>query len=139
MGRTLKRVPLDFDYPLEQLWEGYAPSIEKLQSIEGIVKQVPEILTYQGNVCDECDKTFNNCSESARYCVWYNRDLRQQWCYEPPSGEGYQLWETTTEGSPVSPVFKTIDELSEWCEEHATTFADFKATKEEWKRMFKNY
>ena len=50
---------------------------------------------------------------------------------EPPKGEGFQLWETLSEGSPVSPVFKTADELATWCADNATTFADFKATKEE--------
>lgn len=34
--------------------------------------------------------------------------------YEPPTGDGYQCWETTSEGSPISPVFKTLDELCEW-------------------------
>lgn len=29
----------------------------------------------------------------------------------PPEGPGYQLWETTSEGSPLSPVFATSDEL----------------------------
>lgn len=33
---------------------------------------------------------------------------------EPPTGEGYQLWETVSEGSPVSPVFATAQELAEW-------------------------
>jgi hypothetical protein len=54
---------------------------------------------------------------------------------EPPAGEGYQLWETTSEGSPQSPVFATLDELCAWCETNATTFADFKTTKEKWKEM----
>lgn len=54
---------------------------------------------------------------------------------EPPEGEGFQLWETTSEGSPVSPVFKTLDELCEWCEDNATTFGPYKATKEQWKSM----
>jgi hypothetical protein len=54
---------------------------------------------------------------------------------EPPEGEGYQLWETTSEGSPASPVFKTLDELCEWCETNATTFASYQTSKEEWKRM----
>ena len=53
----------------------------------------------------------------------------------PPEGECYQLWETTTEGSPVSPVFKTLDELCEWCESNYTVFADMKASKEQWKEM----
>lgn len=32
----------------------------------------------------------------------------------PPAGEGWQLWETVTEGSPISPVFATADELAAW-------------------------
>lgn len=31
---------------------------------------------------------------------------------EPPAGEGYQCWETVTEGSPISPVFATPEELA---------------------------
>jgi hypothetical protein len=33
---------------------------------------------------------------------------------EPPTGPGYQLWETVSEGSPVSPVFKTPAQLANW-------------------------
>jgi hypothetical protein len=33
---------------------------------------------------------------------------------EPPTGEGWQYWETVSEGSPISPVFATADELSVW-------------------------
>lgn len=33
---------------------------------------------------------------------------------EPPMGEGWQLWETVSEGSPVSPVFATSGELAAW-------------------------
>ena len=57
---------------------------------------------------------------------------------EPPKGEGYQLWNTTSEGSPISPVFETLDKLCEWCEVNATTFGKFKATKEEWKEMLQD-
>lgn len=53
----------------------------------------------------------------------------------PPKGDGFQLWETTTEGSPVSPVFETLDELCEWCESNYTVFADIKVSKEQWKEM----
>lgn len=34
---------------------------------------------------------------------------------EPPVGDGWQLWETTSEGSPVSPVFETAEGLASWC------------------------
>lgn len=33
---------------------------------------------------------------------------------EPPAGDGWQLWENVTEGSPISPVFATSDELVAW-------------------------
>lgn len=54
---------------------------------------------------------------------------------DPPIGEGYQLWETTSEGSPCSPVFASLDDLCEWCEKNATTFGSYTATKEECKQM----
>lgn len=31
---------------------------------------------------------------------------------EPPTGDGYQIWETVSEGSPISPVFATPEELA---------------------------
>lgn len=37
---------------------------------------------------------------------------------EPPTGEGWQFWETVSEGSPVSPVCATADDLITWLVEH---------------------
>jgi len=54
---------------------------------------------------------------------------------EPPEGPGYQLWETTSEGSPISPVFETMDELCAWAEKNATTFGSARATKKRWRAM----
>jgi hypothetical protein len=31
---------------------------------------------------------------------------------EPPVGDGFQMWETVSEGSPISPVFATAEELA---------------------------
>lgn len=33
---------------------------------------------------------------------------------EPPAGEGWQMWETTSEGSPISPVFQSPEGLARW-------------------------
>jgi hypothetical protein len=54
---------------------------------------------------------------------------------DPPEGPGFQLWETTSEGSPLGPVFSTLDELCIWAETNATTFADYHATRDEWRKM----
>lgn len=32
--------------------------------------------------------------------------------YEPPTGEGWQLWESVSEGSPITPVFTTAEGLA---------------------------
>lgn len=33
---------------------------------------------------------------------------------EPPTGEGWQMWETVSEGSPITPVFATDSELVDY-------------------------
>ena len=58
---------------------------------------------------------------------------------EPPTGDGYQMWETTSEGSPQTPVFATLRHLAEYCSDHCATFGSFerghRATADEWERM----
>lgn len=138
MGRELKRVPMDFDYPLNTKWEGYCPTIETFQSLFG--EKYPFLFQYNhcGEICDKCQLNSGECSKSADYCLWHYEKNKELWYKEVPAGEGYQLWETTSEGSPVSPVFSTLDELCEWCGDNATTFGSCKATKEHWKQMFDN-
>lgn len=65
------------------------------------------------------------------------RKLHEEWKeYEPPTGVGYQLWETCSEGSPISPVFATAEELANWCTDNATIFADEKTSRANWLKMF---
>lgn len=42
---------------------------------------------------------------------------------EPPTGDGWQLWSTTTEGSPMSPVFASGEELAVWMSTNPSGFA----------------
>lgn len=62
--------------------------------------------------------------------------------YMPPIPEGtpygYQLYETTSEGTPLSPVFRTLEELAAWCESGVTAFASSRWTKEQWLASFVN-
>ncbi len=41
--------------------------------------------------------------------------LSEEWVRpEPPEGPGWQLWQTVSEGGPVSPVFKAPEDLARW-------------------------
>lgn len=61
------------------------------------------------------------------------REEAEAWeCIEPPTGDGWQMWENTSEGSPSSPVFATPEDLAEWCAVHTTAFGREKAGKAEW-------
>lgn len=126
MGRQLKRVPLDFDWPLNRIWPGYMVSIESL-----LEKYYPDLDDKERS---RIELQFGRLLglPTVKYT---DTEYVQYSCLEPPTGEGYQLWENTSEGSPQSPVFATLQELCAWCAEHATTFAKHKATAEEWEQM----
>lgn len=135
MGRELRRVPMDFDYPLNKVWYGHF--IDSISTCASVGEH-----TGENSYCEQCREmarakgihiTYYDCPDFETYLAEPIKKLRE--LLAPPKGEGYQLWETTTEGSPVSPVFATLDELCAWCETNATVFADCKATKDEWKKM----
>ena len=50
--------------------------------------------------------------------IWTSKEVEQQcedWKQtEPPEGDGYQLWENVSEGSPITPVFATPEELANY-------------------------
>lgn len=46
------------------------------------------------------------------------------------------MWETTSEGSPMSPTFDTPDELAQWlADNHASACGNQTASYDEWLRM----
>lgn len=59
--------------------------------------------------CVHCD------GEGAHWPSPEAKALYENWePTEPPEGPGYQMWETVSEGSPISPVFKTPEELASY-------------------------
>ena len=74
--------------------------------------------------------------------IWQSEDVKKlsdDWNrIEPPIGDGFQLWTTTNEGAPISPVYESLELLCDWLADGATTFGYSKATKEEWFEMLKD-
>jgi hypothetical protein len=56
--------------------------------------------------CKTCDGDNLNPAVKDAYEAWTTT--------EPPAGPGWQVWETVSEGSPVSPVFPERGALVEW-------------------------
>ena len=81
MSRMICRVPIDFDWPLGEVWPGY---------------ELP------GN-------DFSG----------------------PPEGPAYQVWETVSSGSPISPPFLTPEDLARWMVDHDNSYTS-DVTYEEW-------
>lgn len=80
MGREVKRVALDFKWPMSKIWDGF------------LAPEPPAGLSG-----DERD-------------AWYDNFVPT----EPPAGDGWQVWETVSEGSPVTPVFATDEDLAHY-------------------------
>lgn len=216
MGRELKRVPLDFDWPLNEVWSGFlmpdhlsfpaCPDCDGTGYSPEAAAVANTFYSHQigGPRADAlawCDKIgqaeVDNLVAKGRLQVWRDGEWRSEprlaaevnaeqrqgglgghdainrfvlvrfrcerlgipldcphcggqgniatddqraeadaWePTEPPTGDGFQLWETTSEGSPVTPVFPTLDALCAYAAEHATTFGRAKATAAEWKTM----
>lgn len=107
--RTWERIDRDPPTPREvNIWglglRGGMPNIPEycVQKAEAARRGVPM-------KCADCDghgSTFASKEAEAAYDAWSPT--------EPPEGEGWQLWETVSEGSPVSPVCATAEDLARY-------------------------
>lgn len=68
------------------------------------------------------------------------KKLHEEWGeYDPPKGAGFQLWSTTTEGHPMTPVCSSLNALCEYCAKlNVSVFGYDTATKAEWFQFFRN-
>lgn len=195
MSREMYRVPIDFDWPLNQRWKGYVNphdtpcpagcisgythgywAVEHLIRLmamtaedayalprscvvkngsphpwvrdAGFDRLSPEFGEFVLRLCgerkpkkDAGTSFFNDFTEEYRRKLFKafrkNAKLGKNWgkcktCkghgvdptiwptykawkkFDPPEGPGYQVWEQVSEGSPISPVFATPEEVVVW-------------------------
>lgn len=139
MGRELRKVPANWEHPKKS---------------DG--KWQPMFKSYYLDELNEWLESHNKWLDGTHSDLTGRPELKDKypfyamWGGDPPDVNYHQtkryseeelthiqLYESTSEGTPLSPVFPAsqFDALCEWAAENATTFASFKATKEEWKRM----
>jgi len=201
MGREIKRVALDFEWPPNQIWKGYwnpysglkcstcdgsgmAPEYKilsdgwyninwcyeitqdevqalwddgRLRDFENKNNEVPtaaEVNAWARTngmghdainkyICvDQRAKRLGITEKKCKWCgedgeLWPSEEIKtlaENFKHiEPPEGEGYQMWETTSEGSPQSPVCETPEELAHWLTDNkASVFGYDTTTYENW-------
>lgn len=216
MGREARRVPLDFDWPLGEVWEGYltperlralpcpgagcssgwSPEGAWLQKIAFLLQEsatahargeihpwaqplrqisygrdtvdpgpdfVALVSGLTGLSLQDLDQPFGPSVHRVAAALREKAGLPREWetcrtcngsggveAYpgqaaeaeawtwtEPPTGPGWQMWETTSEGSPTSPVFETPEALADWCTHHTTVFGCTRGTYKTWLRIIK--
>lgn len=70
--------------------------------------------------------------QNAERDAWYEAPNE-----EPPSGEGWQLWTTTNEGAPLTPVFESAEALARHCADKGVSWFGYQtATYDQWLRSF---
>ena len=140
MSRELRRVPLDFDWPLNEVWWGYRVTVtlppcpdckgqgwsefaKNLRAMHcaGVRHESGALFSGWYGPAKETHGDALNCTRCSGAGNVATPDLRaaaeafdEQWACDPPTGEGWQMWETVSEGSPVSPVFGDAEGLIEW-------------------------
>lgn len=126
MGREIRRVPSDWVHPKT---EEYVPSRDPFGEGKWVETEHYHPLhdrDYEG-AAQEWLAEFDQWRAGTH--PYQDADTPYFWDYDSPPNEKYyrerkwtdeeathyQIYETVTEGTPVSPVFATLDELIEWC------------------------
>lgn len=98
---------------------GCKPSILGFGSGDGhrVYRAITEAAGVDFGVCQNCAGE----GEIEAYPGQFSE--RAAWMpYDPPTGDGWQLWETVSEGSPISPVFASAEGLAGWMASDAYTW-----------------
>lgn len=136
MGREVRRVPANWEHPKDN-HGSYQPLYD--EDFETVAKDWlhDAILWSLNEHPDQHKEGLKDVTDKYAY-YW-------QWASFPPDEDHYrptwpeesrthiQMYETTTEGTPISPVMKTPEELARWlADNNASAFGSNTATYEQW-------
>lgn len=129
MGREIKRVPSGFAAPIKEVWFGYVLDAIPCQLCGGTGERPQGSTVVRWG--DEEGQTY-----TATYCELCEGEGKVNPQIEVPRGDAYQMWETTSEGSPISPAFDAPQELARWlADNNASAWGSSGASYEQWMNM----
>ena len=121
MGREVRRVPADWQHPKDELTGHHKPLFDGDYEVDAKeflemanTKSLQEALEYMG------------CPDREDYMPSWPEDQRTH----------LMMYETCSEGTPISPAFETPEELARWLTDNeASPFGGSTASYEGWLRV----
>lgn len=128
MGRELRKVPSNWEHPRTK--DGFQPLFDESYK-EASKKWKQEFLEWEKNPESDCE-----------YWEWDGNPPDPKY-YRPDWPEEirthYQMYETCSEGTPISPVMDNIDDLAKWLtDNNASVFGNMTTTYEKWLEICEN-
>ena len=113
MGREIRRVPAGWQHPVDHAGR-YKPMYDQAYADAAAEWWRNALLWSKGEHPDQLGNDVTK--KYLYYWEWSGNPPDEE--YYRPAFEGepthYQIYETVSEGTPVSPVFETKDELAAW-------------------------
>ena len=139
MGRELRKVPANWEHPKKSdgRWQ---PMFETFYG-DALADWLKEHQQWEDGTHPDLQEKPERKTEYPFYAMWGGNppdvEYYQTKKYSEEELTHIQLYESTSEGTPCSPVFakEDFEKLCEYAAENCSTFADFKATKEQWMKM----
>lgn len=139
MGREVRRVPQNWQHPVDDCGH-YVPLHD------GYIKRLAdwndENAKWQEGLRSDWKGGWKPIEEKHRgmtFAEWYgDRPKQEDYMPDWPAEERthYQMYETCTEGTPISPVMDTPEVLARWLADNgASAFGNQTATYEHWRGM----
>lgn len=134
MGREIRRVPPDWQHPKNEKGD-YIPMHDFSYREQAEEWRENEAAWNRGEFPDYADAE----AQKLTYTDWAGehpdeRDYMPDWPDEQRTH--YQMYEDTSEGTPISPVFASPEEVARWCADNgASAFGGQTASYEHWLRV----
>ncbi len=133
MGREVRMVPKDWEHPTRS--DGHPKPLQDGSFTADIAEWLTERNAFMRG--ERVDGTpLPPEAAGCSFKEWHgSRPLKRDYMPDWPESERthYQMYETCSEGTPISPVMETPEELARWLTDNeASAFADMTATYEQW-------
>lgn len=111
MGREIRRVPPNWEHPKNERGHYKALYDNDYESrAQEFEKEYAEFMAL--SPAERQDEY--GCAHYWDYDNPPDRELYREEIWTPEEATAYQIYETVTEGTPVSPVFPDLDHLKQW-------------------------